>query len=789
MHDVIELSETHIESPGSERRLDPKPSRLTLAIYALTVFVSAALLFQVQFIFAKHVLPFFGGAPSVWNTCMFCFQVLLLLGYGYAHFLKTRLTIRQQVLLHSVLLAVSAVVLVVLWGLWGTPLTPGAAWRPNPNDNPVLKILQLLGVTAAFPFFILSTTGPLLQSWAAQTRNLSSPYRLYALSNAGSLIGLLAYPFLLEWAFTVRHQAWIWASTYLLFVVLCCVAALLLPRESIAAAAASTHARVADRPTRVRYCLWLAFSTCSTVVLLASTNFLCENIAAVPLLWVLPLSIYLLTFMLAFSSHRWYSRKVCWPLFAAALGIVLSFRIAAFLSTSLLLIALYTFAIFAVCMVCHGELARSKPTADHLTSFYWMIACGGALGGTFVVLIAPKILHNFWEFQGALFACGLLLFVSAVLEDRSGRSEATAWTAILVVIIPFLIPYTTYLFPPLNRVPFLSREYWALPICLTLWLLWRAAFPAPAPQESASAKEYASGSTSQFAWQPIAAVLSICIFGIIFFSYVGVRASRLVYVDRNFFGVKYVSKSTQGLVFVSGNTVHGLQPSDPAQHFAPTLYFSPTTGVGALMNSYPREANGGHLRIGVIGMGIASLSAYARPGDFLRFYEIDPAVVGLSLGPRPIFSLLQHSGANTTIILGDARLSLERELALGERQLFDILVMDAFTSDAVPVHLITREALDVYLQHLRGPESVLVVNITNVYLDLCPVIRGLAQSRGLAIAQVSRSGANWMLLSRDPDMLRLRGLGGVALPPADDRPAILWTDDYSNVFRVLRHVH
>jgi len=792
---ILEMTETGAGSLPTGPSAVPQRAAASLAIYALTIFLSAALLFQVQLIFAKHILPFFGGVPSVWNTCMFCFQVLLLLGYSYAHLLKTRFTLHQQRILHCFLLLASAVVLVVLWFHWGTPLTPGPQWKPGANDNPVRKILQLLSLTVAFPFFMMSTTGPLLQSWVARTRALSSPYRLYALSNVGSLLGLLTYPFLLEWSLTIRHQAWIWSSTYLLFVVLCLLIASRLPREAAVREVFVSRAELAaSRPKTGRYVLWLAFSTCSTVILLSSTNFLCENIAAVPLLWVLPLSLYLLTFMLAFNSPRWYSRRIFWPLYAAAVGIVLSSNLASYLKMPLLLIGLHCLAIFAVCMVCHGELARSRPAAEHLTSFYWMIAAGGALGGTFVVLIAPQILRNFWEFHGALLACGLLLFGSAIAEDPAGQREAATWPPVLAVLIAFLLPHLGYMLPRLGRFPLINREYWTLPLCFGLWLLFRAAFPrqansneAPAQGSIPSSASNAASASSQFAWPPIAAFTAIALFGILFCSYSAVVASRLPYLERNFFGVKYVSETPDSLSLISGSTVHGMQLKDPAKRNIPTLYYSPQSGIGTLLQAYPRNSNNGHLRIGVIGMGIASLAAYTRPGDYLRFYEIDPAVLPLSIAPRPIFSFLQNSLGRIEISLGDARLSLERELEQEHLEHFDVLVVDAFNSDSIPVHLLTSEALALYKRHLRGSDSVLAFHLTNRYLDLVPVVRGLAERHDLAIAQVRQDSSNWIFLAANPAILQIPALAQVAHAPATHRRSLLWTDDYSNVFQVFRY--
>lgn len=281
----------------------------------------------------------------------------------------------------------------------------------------------------------------------------------------------------------------------------------------------------------------------------------------------------------------------------------------------------------------------------------------------------------------------------------------------------------------------------------------------------------------------------VLLLAMVFFSYVFILESRLLYSERNFFGVKFVTDTPDGLALVSGTTLHGLQHKDPGQRFMPTLYYSPQGGVGTLLRAYPRSSNNGHLRIGVIGLGVASLASYARSGDFMRFYEIDPAVVGLSIGERPVFSFLRHSAGTSEIVLGDARLSLEHELAVGQPGQFDVLVIDAFNSDSVPLHLLTRESVALYNLHLRGPDSVLAFNISNNFLDLAPVLRGDAEVHHLAIAEVDRDQSKWMLLSANPQMLRLPGLLEAARPPAANRPALVWTDDYSNVFQVLYRVH
>lgn len=772
-------------NPGEDRQRGMK-----LLQYAVTIALSAFLLFQVQLILGKFLLPLFGGTPAVWNTCLLCFQILLLLGYSYGHVLGNARSWRVQGRVHAALLLSSLVLLGVLWVKWGSPLTPGREWRPQPNDNPIVKILELLGVTVALPFFLLSTTGPLLQRWLTVGGGKRSPYRLYALSNAGSLLGLLSYPFLIEWSLTLKHQAWVWSCSYVAFAVMgVAIAWRHGSSESgrdVPRLKDEENSQETGAPGRLRYLLWMGLSTCSTTMLLASTNLLCQDIAVIPLLWVVPLSLYLLSFILTFDSNRWYRRKIFWPLYFLVLGAVMKTTFNESHGETIFLIALYCVTLFTVCMVCHGELARSKPEPRRLTGFYLMVALGGALGGAFVVLVAPHVFLGFWEFHVGLIGCGFLLLAAYALRKpaTAGKPDQEPvngiCTVALIVLTTFLIPQLGSFIPNFETWPVVNHEYYTGPLCVLVYLIWRVA-------KRGKQKKAEIPQTTPLEWKPAASLLLLGMFAIFAYSYTQLAGTHALFRERNFFGAKFVADNSDTVMLVSGSTVHGFEYKDPEQRRTPTSYYRRESGVGRVLRDYPRGEDGkGRLRVGLIGMGAGTLAAYGWPGDVYRFYEIDPAVIALSEGARPYFHFVQDSAARVDTVLGDARLSLETEAARGELQEFDVLAVDAFSSDSIPVHLLTREAAGVYLKHMRGRNGVLAFHVSNRYLDLDPVIVGLGQASGLSAAEVRIESSKWILLSANPEMLRLPDLAEIAAPVKLRKKAVLWTDDYSNLFEVVR---
>lgn len=691
-------------------------------LYAVTIFLSAFLLFQVQLILGKYILPWFGGSPSVWNTCLLLFQILLLLGYFYAYVVSTRLTIRSQTRLHIAFLLASLAVLAVMAYLWPSPITPGAAWKPVPEGSPEWRVIRVLAVSVGFPFLILSTTGPLLQVWFSRAQP-GSPYRLYALSNLGSLLGLLSYPFLEERFLFLRAQAWVWSVGYGLFLLGYGACVLAIQRDN--STRENTKAQVSsvdNKPKITSQLMWLGLAACASAMLIATTNLICQEIAVIPLLWVLPLCLYLLTFIICFGSESWYRRGICHPLYALAFLASLIVLSAESAPNILAEIATFCLALFAVCVVCHGELVRLKPAREFLSSFYLTIAAGGALGSILVVIVAPRIFRRFWEFQLSLLICGVLLLVIVLLDKDSWFHKRPVLRILLYATIAALMYQGYYYGMALIRL--------------------EAGRPA-------------------------------------------------AFRERNFFGVKTGLEDQLGIWLLHGRTRHGVQLRDPALHDEPTLYYKRLSGVGLILDHYPRPLDlAGKpraLRVGVIGLGAGTIAAYGRPGDYFRFYEIDPQVVGLSLGQKPWFSFIRDSPATIDLVLGDARLSLEKEAATGQLQKFDVLVLDAFSGDSVPVHLLTKEAMALYIRHLSGPDSVIAFHLSNRALDLRSVADGLSHEYHMTSVEVAQPGSSvWVLTSVNPNMVSFPELKERSTPLTIRRGVPLWTDEYSNLFDVLR---
>src|ERR1700730_7302815 len=419
----------------------------SLQPYWFSIFLGAFLLFAVQLLLGKYFLPWFGGTPAMWTTCMFFFQTLLVAGYAYAHTLASWFSPRTQSYLHSALLFSSLVMLAFMAAKWGTPITPSVSWRPHSSDHPVWRLTVLLAISAGPPYFVLSSTGPLLQSWFTRTHPGRTPYRLYALSNLGSLLALLSDPFLVEPWFSLRTQARLWSGGFLVYALVCAYCALRMGRTSAspktsprAAGGSADVDSVPARPPIGTYLLWLSLAACASVMLLATTNQICQDVSVVPFLWVLPLSLYLLSFIICFDESRWYSQVVFHPTFAVAIFLACLVLNGWALRRIVVQIAVYSFALFACCMVCHGELARSKPSPRYLTSFYLMVALGGAVGGVFVALIAPHLFRDFWEYQLGLWASGMLLFV-VLARDKGSWLYCSRWGLPGIAVTAALLPW------------------------------------------------------------------------------------------------------------------------------------------------------------------------------------------------------------------------------------------------------------------------------------------------------------------------------------------------------------
>jgi SAM-dependent methyltransferase len=671
-----------------------------MILYAVTIFLSAFLLFQVQPLIAKMILPWFGGTAAVWTICMLFFQVLLLAGYVYSHVV---VRLRAPVLrtIHVVLLALAAATL---------PLAASAAWKPSGGEDPTWRIFGLLATSVGLPYFVLSTTGPLVQAWHARARPGTTPYRLFALSNLGSMLALLSYPLLVEPLLALGRQAATWSAGFVLFALLCAV----LASRSRSGEVLSSPALEADEPGPGLQALWAGLAACASTLLLAFTGHMTLNIAAIPFLWVLPLALYLLSFVLCFEASGWYRRWLFLPLLGAGLAAV-CFTLTQSNPSIWSLIPLYSATLFAACMVCHGELARSKPHPRYLTGFYLMLALGGALGGVLVGLLAPHFFDDLYELPLGMVALCLFLMV-ALLRDRQSLFHGRWGTAARLA-------------------------FFALTVALGVQL-------ARTSKESSA-------------------------------------DTRVTL--RNFYGVLNVRDSGEGpdamRVLSHGTIIHGKQFLETVRRDWPTTYYGLTSGVGlAILDARAR----GPVRVGVVGLGAGTLAAYGRTGDVFRFYDINPQVVELA---HSQFSFLEDSPAHVEVQLGDARLSLEREAP----QNFDLLALDAFSSDAIPVHLLTVEAFRAYQRQLR-PGGVLAVHISNRYLDLVPVVQQAARALSLELRQVENEDdddagvyrSDWLLLSDSPAAFERPLLKSVAQTIDADPRVRLWTDDYSDLYRILK---
>jgi hypothetical protein len=674
-------------------------------LYAATIFTSAFLLFLVQPIMAKQILPWFGGSAAVWSVCMVFFQVTLLAGYAYADVVVRRLVPRTQGLLHIALLAAAAACL---------PILAAERWKPTASDEPTLLILALLLATIGLPYFVLSTTGPLLQAWLARTAQgapwASRVYRLFSLSNFASLVALLAYPVMLEPHAPLRVQALGWSVGFAVFAVLAATVAWQASRNRGAddakpstAQAASANDALAVRP---RPWLWLALPALGSWLLLAVTNHLTHHVASIPFLWLLPLVTYLVTFILCFESDRWYRRRLFLPA-AAALMMVSAWSMTSALGSQLMMaLPLLTATLFVLCMVLHGETARLKPAPQHLTRFYMMLSAGGALGGAFVGLVAPLVF-------GGNYELGLGLFLVAM-----------------------------------SGVAVFGERRWAAWACLV-------------PAAVCAAFLNTQATTDR-------------------------RDARVI--TRNFYGTLQTYDTSgddrpadRRRVLLHGSVKHGEQFLAPERAREPTTYYGETSGIGRLLLALPAARPA---RVGLIGLGAGTLAVYARPGDVYRLYELDPEVFDIA---RREFTFLRDTPAKVEDVVGDARLSMEREAP----QLLDVLAIDAFSGGSVPVHLLTTQALDVYLKHL-APDGVLAFHLTNRHLDLPPVVLAAARDRGLH-ARVIRDEAEhnvhlqrttWLLIAREAQRLDGPVLRESTL---NTQPAArAWTDDFNDLSSILK---
>jgi SAM-dependent methyltransferase len=747
-----------------------------MPLYALTIVVSAFLLFQVQPVIAKIILPWFGGSAAVWTTCLLFFQMVLLLGYLYAHAVVRYLKPRAQMFLHGGLLLASAL---------AVPIYPKLAWKPTGTEEPTWAILSLLGLTVGLPYFLLSTTGPLLQAWYARRFKGAMPYRLYALSNAGSMFALLSYPVLFEPTLTTHQQSTAWSVGYGFFILLCGITAFRSGTSFVAEE--HTEPEAAHRPGWRQYALWIALPACASVLLLAITNHLSQNVAAIPFLWVLPLSIYLLTFILCFEGSGWYMRAVYLPLLGVAL-VAMAYADSVDATGNVpikILVPLFAMGLFTCCMVCHGELARLKPHPRYLTHFYLMISAGGAMGGLLVGLVAPHVFPALYELQIGMAACALLALLVARDQFPSLLPPLRTIAGAAILILAGYIGYGMRgsLLSVARAAVGLVAKHWNEPDAFLNYVM-----VATLALIGAVVLVSLHIGTSQWRWAALGSELLV----LVLLGYLGQQVHALTsgyrLNVRNFYGALRIRDSGPPTEFDATRTLthgtinHGEEFLNLGRRDLPTTYYGPNTGVGLAIREKEKI---GAIRVGVIGLGTGTIAAYGRLGDYYRFYEINPLVPRLATTE---FFFLPDCKGKVDVAMGDARLSLEREAP----ENFDVLAVDAFSSDSIPVHLLTREAMQVYFRHLK-PDGILAVHISNRYLDLQPVLEGETQAAGKTARVVDTEddesqdvfGATWVLITspQSPfDTTILNGSTGFE----SKRSVRLWTDDYSNLFKILK---
>jgi hypothetical protein len=770
---------------SAAREVETDQSATRQMPFALAIFVSAFLLFQVQLLLGKELLPFFGGAPAVWTTCVLVFQLLFLAGYGYSHGLAAWLPIRRQIIVHGALLAVSAVYLAALGDI-GLPIILGATLRPRPGGNPSWAIMEFLIGAIGLPFFLLSATSPMIQHWFANSATKRSAYRLYALSNVGSLLGLLSYPFLVEPHFGLRVQARAWTVGYGLFLICFLFSAITAARIALPPAANRAFSSDRARPRTPGWPLrlfWVALGACGSVLLLATTNLLCQDIAVSPFLWVLQLSLYLFSFIVCFENDRWYRREIFHPLFAVTVGLVVVVSLPNAQYSFLMQLVAYSAVLFGGCMVCHGEAARTRPSSESLTAFYFCLASGGVLGGIVVSLVAPWIFPNYWEYPlGVIGSMAVLLHVAA--RERSSWWHKGRLSLALAIFSGAVLLAPSLLAPVWREAVRLPARFGA----------YAAAILAGAALFSYAIERHrCENRASRLAPILVRSATRIAL-ALLTLGLVIPEKAALYHViasSRDFYGVLSVVSVSEDnyLALRHGDIVHGFQYQDKQRSRVATGYYAAASGANIVIRNWPQHP----MRVGLIGMGAGTLAALGQAGDVFRFYEIDPEVYKLSSGGHPYFTFLKDSSAGIGVVLGDARLSLEEEARRGDLQKFDVLVLDAFSSDAIPMHLLTHEAFSVYEEHLRGPASVIAVHISNQTVDLRPVLAGIGREFGFHALRVYAllpmgpfSQSDWVLLSRDPASLAGKEMAQHAEPFPGATQPISWTDDYCDLFDVLR---
>ncbi len=778
-------------------------------LYAATLFLSALLLFLVQPMAGKMLLPKLGGTPAVWNTCMVFFQAMLLAGYGYAHVLSTRLSLRRQVAVHLAMLMLPLLLM---------PIRLAEGVTPPPDANPIPWLLGNLFISLGLPFFVLSASAPLFQKWFSLAGGSSGrdPYYLYAASNAGSMLALIAYPTVVEPYLPLKatqflSQSWMWGFAYgiwILLVAACGWDVLHIKPSPILVPDSVSDDMVERAPSGRRQLKWIALAFVPSSLMLAVTTYLTLDIAALPLLWVIPLALYLLSFILVFAR---------WPQFLH-MGMILAVPVLVlllvFTNTSGIkppiggAIALHLLGFFAIAMVCHGELARTRPPTRYLTQFYFLMSLGGVLGGIFNALVAPLVFDGIAEYPIALIlACLLLPPLGSNKSWLAGRLFPR-WTraggfiidvaaALLLGIGAYGAMSFWYASSP-DQQWLASIQDYARDLLTKLCSMANAGPDEVSKRVSQLMGIIAYGLPAlvgyMFVTRPLRFALGIAALLVSSMLWDTKHDALALHQERSFFGVLKVDKARHSPIYslMHGTTLHGKQIRDEEHRHEPQTYYHPTGPIGQVFAGLPPATRKD--QIALIGLGSGTLACYGEPGQRLTIYDIDPAVVRIAKNPE-YFTYLADSKADIKIVLGDARLRLTE----AENESYGLIVVDAFSSDAIPLHLITREAIQLYFEKLK-PHGVLAVHISNRYLDLKPVLANIADNLGIIALDQSeplysqeidravypaKERSEWVVLARSGDDLGAIILDERWLQIRTDPKVGVWTDDYSNLLGVF----
>jgi len=719
-------------------------------VFALALFTSAALLFWVQPLVAKMLLPLLGGAPSVWNTCMVFFQSLLLAGYAYALFVSQRLSLRNQAIVHAVLLLAAGLVLPF-------SLSERVLSSLPTQSSPILWLLTTLAVTVGPPFLLLSATAPLLQRWFSHSTHKAArdPYFLYAVSNAGSMLALLGFPFLLEPAFAIRTQSVIWAVGYVTLVVLIITCALLLNARR---AVSDQNQVVVEQPEitieNPQRFEWVLFAFVPSSLMLGVTTYIATDVASVPLIWIIPLALYLLTFIIAFGNKQIIKLPVASILFPIALVVLGALIILAPPISVWITITLHLLVFFFAALVSHQRLAQSRPHVSKLPEYYLWIAVGGVLGGIFNALVAPMVFSTPFEYPAAIVLACLIRPVT--MQEEKTKSLMRTTFPVFIFVLTFALALT------IPRLEFRAQLEHGIVLLFPLLLCFVFSFRRPF-------------------------IFALSLAALMFASIPYLNASvETLATERNFFGVWRVTTSPNEEFrrLYHGSTVHGVQMNDSARKCEATSYYHRTGPLGEVFDVY--NSKPANLPVAATGLGAGTIGTYSLPGQQWDFYDIDPAIVRIATEPNYFTFISDCTKGSYRMILGDARLRL-REAPAGK---YGLVIMDAFSSDSVPAHLLTTEAMDLYLSKLSN-DGMLAFHISNRYLNLEPLLAGLAKRAGIS-AFIRRDQQRdltgkypsvWVVMARND-----AALGSIA---SDSRWArvqgdIVWTDDFSNILSLLK---